>query len=110
MIPACAQFLPTRRDPRPPIREYDRVSIWKDGDVVSSGGLPRIFVYPSGMKRILYRPFRTDRETGDMTYSCTFYWNNGAWSSVQFPGKVEMSRFLDSTAAVLLRWPVAESI
>lgn len=110
MIPNCATLVPTRRDPTPPHREHQRVTIWRGGDVDRSGGIATLLIYPSVMKRILYRPFRPDQNTGEMTYSCTFYWNNGAWSSVQFPDKVEMNRVINGVAAVLLRWPPAESI
>jgi len=94
----------------PSPRRFDKVTIWRKGNIVSSGGLARLYIYPSSMKRILVRPFGFDACTGKMRYSCSFYWESGAWSSVCFDGLDELTDVVTSVAAKLLRWPEVEQI
>lgn len=56
-------------------REYPRVMIWKNSEMVASGGLEQISVYDWPMTRILYRPRRGK-------WTVTYFWADGAWSSV----------------------------
>lgn len=84
---------------------YPRVTVWLGGEAVASGDLPVLYLRPSSMARIMYRPFRRDGK-----YTATFYWADGAWSSVGFESAAEMNDVILGTAARLLRWPEPEAI
>lgn len=99
-------FRPPAPEPEPHV--YPRVTIWKAGEQQACGPLETLHVYPSPMYRILYRPFRY-RDSA-LSYSVTFYYEDGAWSSILFDGKIEMYEFLHSTVAGMLKWPNPEAI
>lgn len=94
--------------PEPEPRVYPRVTIWKAGEQQAFGPLETLHVYPSPMYRILYRPFRY-RDSA-LSYSVTFYFEDGAWSSILFDSKDEMNDALHSTVAGMLKWPNPEAI
>ena len=94
--------------PEPETRVYPRVTIWKAGEQQACGPLETLHVYPSPMHRILYRPFR--HREGVLSYAVTFYYDDGAWSSILFDSKDEMNEALHSTVAGMLKWPNPEAI